>query len=157
MSEISSQSFHTLDPRRIFPVTHLRYIKSKDYNSLSWRGCHFYISFPYAHFGSLPSLLSYFSSETGSLHPLFVIFSFSFLYSSYPLRVIGPVPLQHAKEKSIHRTLKLNFRQLCFSDYLVPARTATSHRQRLLTSVFHPVLRKRGCSVSKAQAGEADG
>lgn len=95
-------------------MTDLRYIKSKDCNSLSWRGRHFYISFPYAHFSSLKSLLSYFSRENVSLHPLFVIFSFSFLCSSYPLRVVGPVPLQHAKGKKYSQNFKIKLQATVF-------------------------------------------
>lgn len=99
----------------------------------------------------LQSLLGYFSSENVSSLPFFVIFSFSFLYSFHPLTVFGPDPLQHSRGKSIHRTLKLNFRQLCFSDHLVPSKTATSQRQGLLASIFHPVPRNGGCSVSESR------
>ena len=65
----------------------------------------------------------------------------------HPLTVFGPDPLQRSRGKSIHRTLKLNFRQVCFSDHLAPSRAATSRRQGLLASIFHPEPRKQGWSV----------
>lgn len=41
---------------------------------------------------SLQSLLSYFSSDNVSLLPLFVIFSFSFLYPSSPTQSLAHIP-----------------------------------------------------------------
>ena len=79
----------------------------------------------------------------------FLVFRFSI--PLHPLTVFGPDPLQRSRGKSIHRTLKLNFRQLCFSDHLVPSKTATSHRQGLLASIVHPVPRNGGCSVSESR------
>lgn len=76
----------------------------------------------------------------------FLVFHFSVPF--HPLTVFGPDPLQRSRGKSIHRTLKLNFRQVCFSDHLAPSRTATSRRQGLWASIFPPELSKRGCSVS---------
>ena len=75
----------------------------------------------------------------------FLVFHFSIPF--HPLTVFGPDPLQCSRGKSIHRTLKLNFRQVCFSDHLAPSRAATSRRRGLLASIFHPEPRKWGCSV----------
>ena len=75
----------------------------------------------------------------------FSVFHFSLPF--HPLTVFGSDPLQRSRGKSIHRTLKLNFRQVCFSDHLAPSRAATSRRQGLLASIFHPEPRKQGWSV----------
>lgn len=123
---------------------------------MSWHGCYIYI---YLHTPT-PAPCNLFSViSQARMYHCFPCLSFLAFHFSIPLHPLSLWPRSPAacKQKCIQRSLKLNFGHLCFSDHLLPPRTATSQRQGILVSVTQPVPRKGGCLVRKAQVGKADG